>query len=264
MKVSWSATRKAIASITLVALTTAGMTFGASTAAHAVPDNEWSVKTTNVNATDNGWNGDVLGWYGQNSRWMNINATAGGSEVVTYQVQHNGTNAGAGVTVNLVAGKAYSGSSAVVTVNSQTTSGTETWSGADQATTSATTDSNGTVSFTIDGSAATASTFTQIYAWVGVKGVSAQWAFDSDTADVIDIHYAAASTPSPSATSTASSETVTFDGSSVDSGASAYGCDWWTSANSAVSDATYSPGNAMQCSHGDHPSGVRFLSLIHI
>ena len=191
MKASWSATRKVLASITFVALATTGMTVGITSAAHATADNEWSVKTTNVDATDNGWNGDVLGWYGANSRWMSIAATAGGSEVVTYQVQHNGANAGAGVTVHLVAGKAWSGSTAVVTVNSQTTSGGDCWCGNDQAETSATTDSNGQVSFTIDGTSALSTKFTQIYAWVDKKAVSAQWAFDSDTADVIDLHYSA-------------------------------------------------------------------------
>ena len=57
----------------------------------------------------------------------------------------------------------------------------------------------------------------------------------------------------------ADASTITFDGSTYDSIASTYGCDWWTSANDAKADGTNSTGNALQCSHPG-TSGVRLTA----
>ena len=54
----------------------------------------------------------------------------------------------------------------------------------------------------------------------------------------------------------ADTSTITFDGSTYDSIASAYGCDWWTSANDAQGNTT---GNALQCSHPG-TAGVRLTA----
>jgi len=194
MKETWSAMRKIIAPIMFVALATTGLTVAGTTAAHAVADNEWSVKNTNFGAVQSspGWIGQ---YYGANARYIKINALAGGSKTITYKVEHNGVAASAGTTVNFVAGKAWSGSTGVVTVNGQTTSGSDCWCGNDQATTSAVTDSSGNVSFTIDASSAVAATTTQIYAWVANKGnTGGDWSQTADTADVIDINFVASKT----------------------------------------------------------------------
>ncbi|MCX6404250.1 MAG: hypothetical protein NTW81_01785 [Actinobacteria bacterium] len=63
----------------------------------------------------------------------------------------------------------------------------------------------------------------------------------------------------PAAAETSGSKTITFDGSTYDSIASAYGCDWWTSANDAKADGTDSTGNALQCSHPG-VAGVRLTA----
>ncbi|MCX6404251.1 MAG: hypothetical protein NTW81_01790 [Actinobacteria bacterium] len=57
----------------------------------------------------------------------------------------------------------------------------------------------------------------------------------------------------------ADASTITFDGSTYDSIASAYGCDWWTSANDAKANGTDSTGNALQCSHPG-VAGVRLTA----
>ena len=132
--------------------------------------------------------------------------------------------------------------------------------------------STGWNNVTVDLSASGAWSASQSY-----TGVSIFPGFSCDLADastgsgntyfvdnvLLNVKSAPAASASPSASASSGSgdttSTITFDGSTYDSLATAYGCDWWTSANNAKADGTNSTGNALQCSHPG-TAGVRLTA----
>jgi hypothetical protein len=250
MKETWSAMRKVIAPIMLVALATTGMTVAGSTAAHADTTSTITFDGSTYDSIASGYGCDW--WTSANNAKTDATYSAGNA----LQCSHD--NHPAGVRLTASSGMTFT-NSAAPTVSFNVYRGSD--AAADDLNVRIVADgvaapnahltgipvgwSTQTIDFsTVDGYVSSAA-----YKRLDIEqsGSGSEWV------DNINLQIDA---PAPVA-ETSGLQTITFDGAQYDSLAGTYGCDWWTSANTAKADATYSAGNAMQCSHDAHESGIR-------
>ena len=241
MKETWSAMRKIIAPIMFVALATAGMTVAGSTAANAA---------TSTITFDGSTYDSIASAYGCDW-WTSANDAQGNTTGNALQCSHPGT---AGVRLTATSGMSFTSISApsvsfkVFSLDAPTTL---------------------KVRIVAEGVAAPEATLSVPAGWSdqtvdfsGVSGYNASGSYkrlDIEGSgeghfwvDNINLQIDA---PAPVA-ETSGSKTITFDGSTYDSLASPYGCDWWTSVNDAQGNTT---GKALQCSHPG-TAGVRLVA----
>ena len=151
--------------------------------------------------------GDWCKYYAAGLRYFERGLTVGSTTTFSYTITDTDGAAYANKTVHLLLGKGWSGSTARVTVNGQSTSGADCWCGNDQAVVNLTTDAQGKVSFELTNNDSAVSAdpyqaanlphpgggkhlFTQMTI-VGEKG-------NNDVIDIVDLNfYKPADAPAP-------------------------------------------------------------------
>ena len=135
-----------------------------------------------IRCTNNGLvNGGFQSWfqfYQNGVRYLTIDQNVSSNLTLNFHVTDNLNNPIANTEVYFNIGKAYSGSNAIVSYDGVFTSGIDSY--VDQLNVIKTTDNNGNVSFTINGSSISGK-YTQVYAYVHNSM--------TDIIDIIDIRY---------------------------------------------------------------------------
>jgi len=244
MKETWSAMRKIIAPIMFVALATTGLTVAGSTAAHA---------DTSTITFDGSTYDSIASAYGCDW-WTSANDAQGNTTGNALQCSHPGT---AGIRLTASSGMSFTSSSAssvsfkVFSLDAPATLKVRIVAEGVAAPEATLNVPSGWSNQTVDFSAVSGYNASGSYKRLDIEG-SGEGHFWVDNINLL------IDAPAPVA-ETSGSKTITFDGSTYDSLASAYGCDWWTSANDAKADGTFSTGKALQCSHPG-VAGVRLAA----
>ena len=149
---------------------------------------------SSANASDNSADAATFvgnGWYNAGLRFFETHQVAGTTKHLSYTVTDETGAALANKTIHLLMGKAWSGSTAIISSGGQTTGGADCWCGNNQASVDGVTDSSGHVSFDVantnnpsDGAnynADPTARFTGTHLFSQIAAVS------GDAGDVIDI-----------------------------------------------------------------------------